>query len=101
MYIWSVICIHCSIRDRGRTAEGTKKSTACPSHCIAPKHSHTLALLWAGETHNPSARTELAVTLWNIKGEKEVDHFWRRMPSFLDATVDYFGFRRQECPFNI
>lgn len=36
---------------------------------------------------------------WQIKS----DHFRRRrrMPSFLYVTVDYFGFRRQECPFNI
>lgn len=101
MYTWSVICIHCSIRDRGRTAEGTKKSTTCPSHCTAPKHSWTHATLWAGETRNPSACMELVVTLWNIMGDKEVDHFWRKMPSFLDVTVDYFSFRRQECPFNI
>jgi len=44
---------------------------------------------------------ELVVTPRNIMGDKEVDHFGRRMPPFLDVTVDYFGFRRQECPFNI
>lgn len=41
------------------------------------------------------------LTLQIIMGDKEIDHFGRRMPSFLDVTVDYFGFRRQECPFNI
>lgn len=41
------------------------------------------------------------LTLRTIMGDKEIDHFGRRMPSFLDVTVDYFGFRRQECPFNI
>lgn len=34
--------------------------------------------------------------------EQEIDHFRRRrMLSFLYMTVDYFSFRRQECPFNI
>lgn len=33
--------------------------------------------------------------------DQEIDHFRRRMPSFLYVTVDYFSFRRQECPFNI
>lgn len=41
------------------------------------------------------------LTRQTIMGDKEIDHFGRRMPSFLDVTVDYFGFRRQECPFNI
>lgn len=49
-----------------------------------------------------SARKELFLDPVDpIMGDKEIDHFGRRMPSFLDVTVDYFGFRRQECPFNI
>lgn len=50
---------------------------------------------------NISTEGAFFLTLQSIMGDKEIDHFGRRMPSFLDVTVDYFGFRRQECPFNI
>lgn len=87
--------------EEGQQRAIRRKSATWPSHRTAPKHSRAHAMLRAGETRNPSARMELVVTPRNIMGDKEVDHFGRRMPPFLDVTVDYFGFRRQECPFNI
>lgn len=87
--------------EKGQQRAIRRKSATWPSHRTAPKHSRAHAMLRAGETRNPSARMELVVTPRNIMGDKEVDHFGRRMPPFLDVTVDYFGFRRQECPFNI
>lgn len=92
---------------RGRTAGGEKKKT---------EENKTFPIIifpWNSAIQNQDnyrLRRNIAkrqhgrvffLTLWTIMGDKEIDHFGRRMPSFLDVTVDYFGFRRQECPFNI
>lgn len=94
--------LNCSVRDTGRTT-GKKKKKAFPRYCIPLKFSCTEAGWVQPEEKycKTSAWTEFFLTLRNIMADKEVDHFGRRMPSFLNVTVDYFGFRRQECPFNI
>lgn len=101
---WSVFTdLFCQRKDSGGGEQKMEKNKTFPiiifpwNSAIQNQDNYRLRRNIAKRQHG----RVFFLTLWTIMGDKEIDHFGRRMPSFLDVTVDYFGFRRQECPFNI